>query len=141
MTNNKISDSLCKGDILDMMDEDVFEKRNRLNIYFDFYGQLLTQKQRDVFRMYYLNDYSLGEISQDLHISRQGVFDVLKRSEKVLERYEKKLGLVKKFEEKQLELRDAFRRLEKIGEIMPADKKAELLDIIKELNEVIEGLI
>ncbi|WP_073345939.1 YlxM family DNA-binding protein [Caldanaerobius fijiensis] len=124
-----------------MVNEDAFEKRTRLNTYFDFYGQLLTQKQRDVFRMYYLNDYSLGEISQELHISRQGVFDVLKRSEKVLEGYEKKLGLVKRFEEKQGELKDAFKRLKEIGEVMPADKKAELLDIIKELNEVIEELV
>lgn len=141
MTNVKISDTLCKGDILDMINEDVFEKRTRLNTYFDFYGQLLTQKQRDVFRMYYLNDYSLGEISQELHVSRQGVFDVLKRSEKVLEEYEKKLGLVKRFEEKQGELKDAFKRLKEIGEGMPADKKAELMDIIKELNEAIEGLV
>lgn len=141
MTNAKISDTLCKGDVLDMVNEDAFEKRTRLNTYFDFYGQLLTQKQRDVFRMYYLNDYSLGEISQELHISRQGVFDVLKRSEKVLEGYEKKLGLVKRFEEKQGELKDAFKRLKEIGEVMPADKKAELLDIIKELNEVIEELV
>ncbi|SHF74935.1 hypothetical protein SAMN02746089_02491 [Caldanaerobius fijiensis DSM 17918] len=141
MTNDKFSDTLCKGDVLDMVNEDAFEKRTRLNTYFDFYGQLLTQKQRDVFRMYYLNDYSLGEISQELHISRQGVFDVLKRSEKVLEGYEKKLGLVKRFEEKQGELKDAFKRLKEIGEVMPADKKAELLDIIKELNEVIEELV
>lgn len=141
MTKSPLCYKLCKGDSLDMQKENAFEKRTRLNTYFDFYGRLLTQKQRDVFRMYYLNDYSMGEISEELHISRQGVFDVLKRAEKALEEHEEKLGLVKRFEEKQSEFRNVFRRLKELGETLPEDKKAVVWDIIEELSEAIEGLV
>lgn len=64
---------------------------------FDFYGQLLTDKQRDIVELYYADDLSLSEISEHLGISRQGVYDALKRAESTLEEYEARLGLVEKF--------------------------------------------
>lgn len=74
------------------MNSNLFE----MNILFDYYGPLLTGKQVDIFKMYYMNDYSLGEISKELKISRQGVYDTLKRAEITLKYYEEKLGLIKK---------------------------------------------
>jgi hypothetical protein len=68
----------------------------KMNILYDYYGSLLTDKQREIFKMHYLNDYSLGEISQSLNISRQGVYDTLKRAEATLKFYEEKLELIKK---------------------------------------------
>lgn len=69
----------------------------QISLLYDFYGQLLTEKQQEVVQLYYNHDYSLGEISQELHVSRQAVYDTIKRTEKVLFEYEQKLGLVDKF--------------------------------------------
>ncbi|MDA8233226.1 MAG: putative DNA-binding protein [Clostridia bacterium] len=73
------------------------EKVTRMAMLYDFYGQLLTDRQRHLFELYYDHDLSLGEIAEELEITRQAVHDLLKRSEKILEEYETKLGLVNKF--------------------------------------------
>lgn len=75
----------------------MFEKKIRIGNLFAFYGQLLTEKQQEILRYYYIHDLSLGEISENLKISRQAVYDALKRSEFALGEYEKKLGLFSKF--------------------------------------------
>ena len=62
----------------------------------DFYGDLLTEKQRDSLDFYYNEDLSLGEIGANLGISRQGVRDNIKRAEAVLYEMEEKLGLARK---------------------------------------------
>ena len=69
-----------------------------ISVLMDFYGELLTDKQRDTLDLYYNRDYSLAEIAQDLDISRQGVRDFIKRGEKQLAEFEAKLGMVKKYE-------------------------------------------
>ena len=66
----------------------------RLGLLFEQYKNLLTEKQREIISLYYEEDYSLGEISENLNVSRQGVYDTLKRSEKILKEYENKLHLV-----------------------------------------------
>lgn len=65
----------------------------------DFYGQLLTDKQLAALDMYYNEDLSLAEIAEEEGISRQGVRDSIKRGEKLLNEYEDKLGLAKRFTE------------------------------------------
>lgn len=72
-----------------MVDETV-----RLNLLFDFYGRLLTERQRRIFVMYYEDDLSLGEIAEQFEVSRQAVYDILKRSAKSLEKFERQLRLV-----------------------------------------------
>lgn len=69
-----------------------------VGILMDFYGELLTDKQRDTLDLYYNRDYSLAEIAQDIDISRQGVRDFIKRGEKQLLEFEEKLGMVKKYD-------------------------------------------
>ena len=64
---------------------------------YDFYGELLTERQRSVYEMSVLDDLSLSEIADTLSISRQGVHDLLKRVDHQLEEYEAKLHLVDKF--------------------------------------------
>ena len=59
----------------------------------DIYGELLTEKQRDMLELYYNDDLSLSEIAEHYEISRQGVHDSIKRGEETLEEYEKILGL------------------------------------------------
>ncbi|NLP44695.1 MAG: YlxM family DNA-binding protein, partial [Peptococcaceae bacterium] len=64
---------------------------------YDFYGPLLTSKQAKVWDLYYQQDFSLSEIADQQGISRQAVHDLLKRTEKILESYEQRLGLVARF--------------------------------------------
>ena len=68
-----------------------------VSVLMDFYGELLTEKQRDTLELYYNRDYSLAEIAEDLDISRQGVRDFIKRGEKQLYEFEDKLGMVNKY--------------------------------------------
>ncbi len=75
----------------------MLEKKERLNYLFDFYGMLLTEKQQAVVEMYYKDDFSLAEVAQQLHISRQGVYDILSRAVRALEEWEKRLGLYQSF--------------------------------------------
>ena len=69
----------------------------QLTLLYDFYGELLTEKQKLVYDMYYQNDLSLSEIGEELSISRQAVRDQIKRVESILQNYEKKLQLVERF--------------------------------------------
>ncbi|MFD1360311.1 putative DNA-binding protein [Lentibacillus salinarum] len=78
----------------------MLEKTTRVNYLFDFYQSLLTPKQRRYMDMYYREDYSLGEISELLQVSRQAVYDNIRRTEKMLESYENKLGLYDKFQKR-----------------------------------------
>ena len=77
------------------------EKMVEIALLFEQYKELLTDKQREIVSLYYEEDYSLGEISENLNVSRQGVYDTLKRSEKILRDYEDKLGLVSKLKEQE----------------------------------------
>ncbi len=64
---------------------------------YDFYGELLTDHQRELYEDFILNDFSLAEIAQEQGISRQGVHDQIKRCDKTLNGYEEKLHLVERF--------------------------------------------
>ncbi len=64
---------------------------------YDFYGELLTQHQRSIYEDAVFNDLSLGEIAEQRGISRQGVHDLIKRCDKILQDYEAKLHLVERF--------------------------------------------
>lgn len=78
----------------------MLEKTMRINYLFDFYQELLTPKQREYMSLYYIEDYSLVEIADALNVSRQAVYDNLKRTETALEDYENKLNLYHKFNER-----------------------------------------
>ena len=69
------------------------EKTNRMNTLFEFYATLLTDKQMNYIELYYADNYSLAEIAEEFGVSRQAVYDNIKRTEKVLEGYEEKLHL------------------------------------------------
>lgn len=73
------------------------EKIVKQTYLYDFYGELLTKHQKEVYESVVFNDLSLSEAAQEKGISRQGVHDLIKRCNKLLEGYEEKLGLVEKF--------------------------------------------
>nr|WP_102262169.1 putative DNA-binding protein [Mesobacillus jeotgali] len=78
----------------------MLEKTNRMNYLYDFYQALLTPKQSSYMALYYLDDYSLGEIAEEYDVSRQAVYDNIKRTEAMLEEYEEKLLLFEKFQKR-----------------------------------------
>lgn len=99
----------------------------------DFYGQLLTDKQYEALDMYYNEDLSLAEIADEEEISRQGVRDAIKRGEKLLNGYEEKLGLVKRFTDisgKISEMNEIINKLEN-------DKNTCEINKLKELSKLL----
>ncbi len=75
----------------------MLEDATRINLLYDFYGNLLTKKQREYLELYYQHDLSLAEIADESGISRQGVHDLLKRAVRTLEQTEGCLGLARRF--------------------------------------------
>ncbi|GEL75904.1 putative DNA-binding protein [Tenuibacillus multivorans] len=89
----------------------MLEKTTRINYLFDFYQELLTPKQKNYMELYYLEDYSLGEISETYDVSRQAVYDNIKRTEAMLEEYEDKLRLYRRYQKQSnviQEMKDAI---------------------------------
>jgi len=70
------------------------ERANRIILLGDYYGRLLTERQREILSLHYESDLSLGEVGELLGVSRQAVHDLLSRAEESLEDYEARLGLV-----------------------------------------------
>ncbi|MGE8204112.1 putative DNA-binding protein [Heyndrickxia sp. NPDC080065] len=104
----------------------MLEKTTRMNYLYDFYQSLLTPKQRSYMSLYYLDDFSLGEIAEEYEVSRQAVFDNIKRTESMLEEYEEKLLLFHKFQERKV--------------ILEKMKKAQETSSLEELSGLIEAL-
>jgi uncharacterized protein len=121
--------------------EEMVEKIIEIGDLFDFYGRLLSEKQRTVTELYYLHDLSLSEIGENLEISRQGAHDTLKRAESNLYGYEDTLGLVEKFKVNKAKLEKIIKLVETIEE------KTESLDIegiktdIKSVKEISSDIL
>jgi len=97
----------------------------------DFYGELLTEKQRECFDLHYNEDLSLSEIAEQSGISRQGVWDNIKRAEAALQSIEEKTGLIRRFSENRRELEGLSQRLEKLETLTQGEAK-ELVQSIKQ---------
>ena len=106
------------------------EKFVEQTLLYDFYGELLTERQQQVYESVVLEDYSLSEVAEDLGISRQGVHDMIRRCNHTLEEYEEKLHLVEKF----LRIRKQTQRIRVLAEGYQAQ------EIIKLSNEILEAL-
>ncbi|MBM7618961.1 putative DNA-binding protein YlxM (UPF0122 family) [Bacillus tianshenii] len=108
----------------------MLEKTTRMNYLYDFYQSLLTPKQRSYMALYYLEDNSLGEIAEEYNISRQAVYDNIKRTEQMLEQYEEKLLLFQKFQERQ----ELINKLK--GTLLTNPSKEEILTFIESLEKL-----
>ena len=95
---------------------------------YDFYGELLTERQQQVYESVVLEDFSLSEVAEELGISRQGVHDMIRRCNHTLEEYEKKLHLVEKF----LCIKKQVQRISQIAEKY---QDREITEISKEILE------
>ncbi|MFD2612971.1 putative DNA-binding protein [Paenibacillus gansuensis] len=122
-----------------MTDLEALSKTTRINALFDFYQTLLTEKQATFLRYYFHENFSLGEIAAEFEISRQAVYEHIKRAERVLEDYEEKLHLLAQYERRQQLLQSLLQEAE------GGRQREELLRIARELinldmidDEVIE---
>lgn len=86
----------------------------RMTMLFDFYGEVLTPRQKEFFDLYYNEDLSLAEIAENYGISRQGVRDVIVRAEAIMTDLEDKTGLMKRFMLMQQQVRAILDAAEKI---------------------------
>lgn len=80
---------------------------------YDIYGSLLTEKQREIFEMYYMKNLSVVEIAREKNITRQGVYDTINSAQKQLKNYEKKLKFIKLQKEKVSNIKKLLQRLDK----------------------------
>ncbi len=109
-----------------------------LTLLYDFYCELLTEKQKQVYEMHYQNDLSLSEIAEELSISRQAVRDQLLRTEKILQGYEETLHLISRFQEQ----RRAVEEMKAVMEAMerePLDGK--LAEAVSKMKKIADGII
>jgi uncharacterized protein len=111
----------------------MLEKTMRMNYLYDFYQSLLTPKQKSYMSLYYLDDYSLGEIADEYEVSRQAVYDNIKRTEAMLEEYEAKLLLFYKSQERSLLLNKLGSLTEQMNENVV---KEQLIEIIASLEKL-----
>ena len=98
---------------------------------YDFYGELLTAHQKEIYEQFVLDDLSLGEIAADAGISRQGVHDIVKRCARSLEEYERKLHLVEKF----LAVKEKVSCICKCGDGVCSGKVSCIDEILQEWEE------
>jgi predicted DNA-binding protein YlxM (UPF0122 family) len=102
------------------------DRIEQMNLLFDFYGQLLTQRQQEVLNLYYGENLSLAEIAQEFSISRQGVHDALKNAQNTLQGYEAKLNLVQKFQETNRAIMQIDNMIEQMIQEGQQDKEGSL---------------
>ncbi len=86
----------------------------RMTMLYDFYGDLLTDRQKEFYDLYYNEDLSLAEIAENYGITRQGVRDVIARAEGILTEVEDKTGLIRRFKTMRTDLRQLRQVLDKI---------------------------
>lgn len=107
-----------------MTQETRLEKTNRINLLFAFYERLLTEKQQTFLKYYFHDDFSLGEIAAEFEISRQAVYEHIKRAEQTLENYEAKLELLRRHESRMQEIREL--EALSVNEGLPEETRSKL---------------
>lgn len=110
----------------------MLEKTTRFILLYDFYQDLLTDKQKQYAELYFQDDLSLGEIAEEFGITRQAVYEHIKRAESLLEDYESKLQLLIKHE-RRLKLID---EIERLVEDLNGNKSGELKEKITLLRRL-----
>ena len=107
----------------------------------DFYGELLTDKQREFIDLYFNDDLSLAEIAEITGISRQGVRDVIKRAETSLTEIEDKLGLAGRYAQTQAKLDELVQCADRINEInLATSLSIEINDLCVRIKSIALGL-
>ncbi|MCI8862119.1 MAG: DNA-binding protein [Lachnospiraceae bacterium] len=109
------------------------EKILEQTLLYDFYGELLTKHQKQIYEDVVLNDYSFSEIAEERGISRQGVHDLVKRCNRILKEYEAKLHLVERF----LTMKG---RIEEIERFLRDTEEPDKEQLVRQLQDILENL-
>ena len=112
----------------------MLDRTIEIGMLFDYYGKLLTDKQKKIVELYYYQDLSLGEIADNLDISRQGVYDHLHRAEDTLKSYEKELNLVAR-NKNNIKIIQELLEFVKNNEDIKKDARNFLIDKLNEMNK------
>jgi len=121
------------------MKDEALAKTTQINLLFDFYEPLLTEKQRTFLSHYFHDDFTLGEIAENFGISRQAVFEHIRRAESTLHDYEAKLGLLRKHEQRRKLLQQLDGMLRQDAVAGPAAGNA-LRDFQRQAEKLIQSL-
>ena len=111
----------------------MFEKNLNMSYLLDFYGNVLSERKLQVMRLYYNEDLSLGEIAEQLDISRQGVRDIIKKAESELLFYEERLQLASRFQ-------SVKRHADNIISLLQTPEGSNSDTIKREVNDIIDEL-
>lgn len=103
----------------------------------DFYGELLTDKQREYFDLHYNEDLSLAEIAEQSGISRQGVWDIIRRAETIMAGIEEKTGLIRRYSEQNAAIAELKEKLRELTEL--TDGRAR--ELAESVSETLDSLI
>ena len=110
-------------------------KTYKMTMLLDFYGDLLTEKQRAYFDQYYNEDLSLSEIAENAGISRQGVRDMIVRAEAALLQYEEKTGMIRRLLEIQAIIPQVETQLEALkGQLATGERVEEILEKVRKIK-------
>ena len=114
------------------------DKTYEMSLLFDFFGDFLTEKQREYFDLYYNEDLSLAEIAQNVGITRQGVRDIIVRAENTLSEAEEKTGIIRRYFERNAEISRAEELASQLAALCSGDET--LSAIVSELHGIISDL-
>ena len=106
------------------------------SLLYDFYGQLLSKRQKEVMELYHEENLSLSEIAAEFDISRQGVHNALKNAEKSLKSYEEKLGLVAKFQKSSEAVKEIDGIIDNVIGRLQERHQADAAEAVNELKKV-----
>lgn len=109
------------------------EKILEQTLLYDFYGELLTEHQKQIYEDVVFNDYSLSEVAQEQGISRQGVHDLIKRCNKILQDYESRLHLVEKFV-------TVKKQIEQMKASLQETEEPDRNELAQQLDTILENL-
>lgn len=115
----------------------MIEKKVEVSVLYDYYQQLLTKTQQNIIELYFNYDLSLSEIAEEIGISRQAVYDHIKRTEKLLYEYEEKLQMVKSDETRRDKIQELIQEVEKLPHF---DTSSGIHWTVKKIREDLEQL-
>lgn len=112
----------------------------RMTMLFDFYGEILTERQKEFYDLYYNEDLSLGEIAENYGITRQGVRDVIMRAEATLTELEDKTGLIKRFHAMREQLEQLSQAARELASLTARYDDIRLTDVSHRILQITEDL-
>ena len=117
------------------------EKIVEYALLYDFYGTLLTEHQQRIYEDYVYQNYSIGEIAEEAGISRQGVHDLIKRCNRILEGYEEKLQLLSKFLSTKEKVNEISRLIKACLMVEQPEKKEEQKQILFRIERISDEIL